>query len=61
MRGGDELLVDGFDGLGDGPDGNGDNIDTITPQLIHFLLDYTADLEELTVQAGLLMLCSSWS
>jgi len=50
MRGGDELMPDFFE-LGDGDGPAGDNIDTVTPQLLHFLLDHTVDLEELTVQA----------
>lgn len=57
MRGGaDEVDEDLFE-LINGPaaaaagGGNGDNLDTVTPQLLHFLLDHTVGLEELTVQA----------
>ena len=53
MRGGGDELADDLYELIDGPAAgdNGDNVDTVTPQLLHFLLDHTVDLEELTVQA----------
>jgi hypothetical protein len=49
MRGGggnDDFLDDAADG-----DQDLDTIDSITPQLLHFLLDFSHSLEELTVQA----------